>query len=131
MKKNQNGVINVDAKKTDRVALSVFFKIATTWGLSAEEQRVLLGCPTLCELERWRVGHTSSFSVDSLKRVSYVVGIYKSLGMIFPNRKQADSWLSRSNASFGGSTAIEFMLVGSKNMKEVLFYLRSQASSFA
>lgn len=62
-----------------------------------------------------------------LERVSYVLGIYKDLGILFPEESQANEWLHKKNEAFDGSTGLDFMLLGQvENLREVRYYLDAQ-----
>ena len=59
-----------------------------------------------------------------LERISYVLGIYKALQVLFPDPTRADAWLRKPNAAlpFGGGSALDRMLSG--NVAD-LFVVRS------
>lgn len=49
---------------------------------------------------------------DQLDRLSYVLGIYEALRVLFPhNSESRDGWVSRSNSAtlFGGRSPVEIM----------------------
>ena len=52
---------------------------------------------------------------DKKERVSYLLGIYKALRLLFDDSSQALSWINRENAlpPFNGKTPKEYMLEGS------------------
>ena len=61
---------------------------------------------------------------DVLERVSYVLGIYKALQILFPDPGQADAWPAASNQAFGGRSALDRMLGGNvADLYEVRKYL--------
>ncbi|MBN8728330.1 MAG: DUF2384 domain-containing protein [Xanthomonadales bacterium] len=95
-------------------ALRAFFRIAEQWGLSAEQERVLLGAPGRSTYFRWKKERAGALSRDTLERISYLLGIYKALHILFPDPAQADGWLRRANAAplFGGASALDRMLAG-------------------
>ncbi|HYG08025.1 MAG TPA: MbcA/ParS/Xre antitoxin family protein [Stenotrophomonas sp.] len=96
-------------------ALRTFFNITRAWGLAADQERVLLGDPSRSTFFRWRAGPDGAeLGKDVLDRISYVLGIYKALHMIFPNDEQADGWIKRANTApgFNGRSALERMLGG-------------------
>lgn len=95
-------------------ALKAFFNIADRWRLSAEQERRLLGTPGRSTFFRWKRDRAGSVPADVLERISYLLGIYKALHILFPNDDQADAWVRRSNAAplFGGTTALDRMLGG-------------------
>ncbi|MBE0362152.1 hypothetical protein PULV_a3958 [Pseudoalteromonas ulvae UL12] len=116
-----------DPEKTAKVALSVFFNIMASWNVRAKDQIVMLGKPAESTFYNWKKGKVSSLSIDTLERISYVMGIYKALGILFPTREQADAWPHKPNKAFNGETAIQFMLKGSIiNLSDMRRYLDSQ-----
>lgn len=95
-------------------ALKAFFNIAERWRLSAEQERRLLGSPGRSTFFRWKRDRAGAVPADVLERISYLLGIYKALHILFPNDDQADAWVRRSNTAplFGGTTALDRMLGG-------------------
>lgn len=94
--------------------LRAFFSIAEKWGLTTDQARRLLGSPSRSTYFRWKRDRTGPVPTDVLERISYVLGIYKALHMLFVDRAQADSWVRRPNAAqvFGGQSALDRMLAG-------------------
>jgi len=45
-------------------------------------------------------------------RISYLLGIFKSLEIIYYQPDLADSWVRKPNAAFGGQSALDRMLAG-------------------
>src|SRR3546814_4195398 len=84
------------------------------WSLSAEEQAMLLGLSDIGALQRWRRGGVSRLSRDTLERISYVFGIFKSINMLLPRPERADAWLRAPNSAplFRGRSALERMTAG-------------------
>jgi uncharacterized protein (DUF2384 family) len=99
------------AGRRDAVALKTFFRLAEEWGLTADEQRVLLGRPGRSTFYRWKT-QPPALSVDTLERVSLLLGIYKALEILFPTPARATGWLRRPNDAFGGRSALEVMVGG-------------------
>ncbi|MBE1162072.1 MbcA/ParS/Xre antitoxin family protein [Dyella acidiphila] len=95
-------------------ALRTFFKLAEVWKLRISEQRRLLGDPPESTFYKWKRHQEGALGRDTLERISYLLGIYKALQILFPNPEQADDWLHRTNQSslFGGHSALERMLSG-------------------
>lgn len=95
-------------------ALRAFFRISGRWGLSSDQERVLLGSPGRSTFFRWKRDLAGQVPHDVLERISYVLGIYKALHLIFTDDRQADDWVSRPNAAplLGGRSALERMLGG-------------------
>src|SRR5690606_40712828 len=95
-------------------ALKAFFNITGRWGLSNEQERLLLGSPGRSTFYRWKRDVPGQLPHDVLERISYVLGIYKALHILFSSDRQADEWISRANTAplFGGRSALERMLGG-------------------
>jgi hypothetical protein len=95
-------------------ALRAFFNIARAWQLGAEQERVLLGAPPRSTFFRWKRDRAGAVPNDVIERISYLLGIYKALHILFPDPAQADAWLRRPNhaAPFGGQPALARMLAG-------------------
>lgn len=95
-------------------ALRTFFNILEHWQLGNKEGQILLGVPSSTYF-RWRKRPDQAQpSGDTLERISYVLGIYKALHLIYSNDAIADSWLKRDNASplFGGQPPLKRLLGG-------------------
>ncbi|HEX8777608.1 MAG TPA: MbcA/ParS/Xre antitoxin family protein [Rhodanobacter sp.] len=95
-------------------ALRAFFRLAGVWGLRVAEQRKLLGDPPESTFYKWKRELDGSLGRDTLERISYLLGIWKALQILFPDPAQADAWLRKPNAAalFGGHSALERMLSG-------------------
>ena len=95
-------------------ALRTFFRIAEAWNLKPEEARRLLGDPPRSTYFHWKRTGEGQLSRDTLERVSYVLGIYKALQILLPQKEAADTWIRRPNAAplFGGKPALDRMLSG-------------------
>ena len=127
MNTQKNNVLESNPEKTAQVALSVFFNITNAWGVKTDEQRVLLGSPATSTLFKWKKGQVSKISQDTLERISYIMGIYKALGILFPTREQADAWVNKPNRDFNDESALLFMLKGSMiNLSDTRRYLDDQ-----
>ncbi|MGA0588487.1 MbcA/ParS/Xre antitoxin family protein [Dyella sp. KRB-257] len=95
-------------------ALRSFFRLAEAWQLRVAEQRKLLGDPPESTFYKWKREQDGAPGRDVIERISYLLGIFKALQILFPDPAQADAWLRRSNqaALFGGHSALERMLSG-------------------
>jgi len=101
-----------DSTEVDTVALKAFFKLSQEWGLSREEQIILLGRPSERTYYRWRGGKVSSLPQDTLERISVLLGIYKASHILLPLPERANAWVKRPNKAFAGESALEVMLKG-------------------
>lgn len=95
-------------------ALRAFFAIAERWQLRIADQRRLLGEPPESTFYKWKRQREAQLGRDVIERISYVLGIYKSLQILFPDAERADAWIRRANAAptFGGQSALDRMLSG-------------------
>lgn len=101
------------SNKKSAVALKAFFGITHRWQLTSEQERVLLGT-TKPTLYRWKHDLDGSLSVDTLERISYVLGIYKALRILLPNEQAANQWIHKANSAplFGGRSALSKLMIG-------------------
>ena len=95
-------------------ALRAFFNLTDQWKLRIADQRKLLGDPPESTFYKWKRQQGGSLGRDTLERISYLLGIWKSLQILFPDPAQADAWLRKPNQAplFGGHSALERMLSG-------------------
>ena len=95
--------------------LRTFFNIAGEWGLTVEQQRVLLGGLPPSTYHKWKGGAVGTLSHDALERVSLVLGIYKGLKLLFADDAGGLRWLKAPNTDrpFAGGSPLERMLHGS------------------
>ncbi len=102
-------------KNLSAAGLRAFFNIAQAWGLSAEEQIVLLGSPSRSTFFKWKSApQTADLKRDTLERLSYILGVYKALQILLPDSSASDAWIKKSNSAplFGGKSALDRMLGG-------------------
>ncbi len=95
--------------------LRAYAGMAAAWGLSVDEQLALLGEPSRSTYFAWRKQPAQArLPRDTLERLSNLLGIYKSLQVLFPAPEVADAWVRRPNAAppFGGRSALQRMLAG-------------------
>jgi hypothetical protein len=95
-------------------ALRTFFNIAAAWELTVMEQRALLGWPAASTFHKYKAGDHGALSFDTLTRLSLVVGIFKSLQVLYPEPGFADRWvrLPNSHPLFSGRPALSLMTDG-------------------
>jgi len=93
--------------------LTAFFSIAEEWGLDSEQQRTLLGSPGRSTFFEWKKRKKAHLSRDTLDRLSYLLGIYKAVHILFSDAT-AIRWLHNPNSDtlFNGKTPLEYMLSG-------------------
>jgi hypothetical protein len=123
----ESEVLAQNPSKTAQVALKVFFNIMNEWNVKNQDQITLLGKPGSTTFYNWKKGQASSLSVDTMERISYIIGIYKALGILFPTREQADAWIKKPNSHFNNESALAYMLKGSMvHLNDMRRYLDAQ-----
>ena len=95
-------------------ALRTFFNIAGAWQLTVQEQRALLGWPAASTFHKYKAGDHGALTFDTLTRLSLVIGIYKSIQLLYPEPAFADRWprMPNSHQMFGGRPALTLMTDG-------------------
>lgn len=98
---------SAEARRTLAAAVMRLFE---HWALPAEDQLVLLGLnpDSRTTLNRYRQGGALAASRDLLDRAGHLLGIHKSLRLLFPrNRELAYAWMRSRNRAFDGRTPVE------------------------
>jgi len=93
-------------------AVKAFLNIMAAWKIRDEDARGLLGGMSngpYYELKK----KPRTLDADALTRVSYLVGIFKALNILYPS-DLADAWVQRANSNrlFRGATPLAFMIQG-------------------
>jgi len=103
-----------DVSTLGGAGLRAFMNIAEAWGLTVADQLTLLGIASRSTFFKWRRERNPRLPRDTLERLSYLLGIYKSLQILLPDPQIADAWIRKPNtaAPFGGRPALERMLSG-------------------
>lgn len=121
---------DADPQRIASAALQAFFNLSQRWGLSAAQERILLGEPPESTFFKWKSVKTARrLGRDTLERISYLLGIHKALNILLPSAHAADQWLKKPNEAplFGGDTALNRMLGGSiTDLADVRRYLDAQ-----
>ncbi|MBS0267443.1 MAG: DUF2384 domain-containing protein [Proteobacteria bacterium] len=101
---------------TDEIAagLRAFFEIMKVWGVGNDQAMVLLGQPARPTFFKWKRNEigSSAHSYDLATRLSYILGIFKSLEILYRDPKNADRWVTAPNLAFGGESALDRMMSG-------------------
>ncbi|HNC67769.1 MAG TPA: DUF2384 domain-containing protein [Thauera aminoaromatica] len=95
----------------DRGALArMVMTLLDHWNLSTEDQAALLGiaASNRAALSNYRSGKPIGTSRDQYDRVGHLLGIHKSLRLLFPhNRDLAYRWMSTRNKAFDNLSPVE------------------------
>jgi hypothetical protein len=102
-----------ERERLSRSALKGFFKLAAAWKLRDEDARELLGGLSSSAFYEWKKNPDRVLEVDRITRISYLIGIYKALHILYGD-KLADEWVSlpNTNTIFMGRTPLSYMLAG-------------------
>ena len=92
---------------TFRAALNLFGK----WGVTDEQAAVLVDMPVR-SYRRWKSEGPGRLSRDVRARLSNLMGIHKSLRIIFQEAQRGYDWVRAPNTAFAGSSALDVMLGG-------------------
>lgn len=100
--------------KNDHIeaGMKAAINIMKAWGMTNDEMRVMLGHLARPTFYKWKRGDIGYVPHDTVTRISYILGIYKSLQILFPSPDRADQWINRPNKAFGGQSAKDRMLAG-------------------
>jgi hypothetical protein len=108
---------DIDQHTMAGAGLRTFIAIAGRWSLSVSDAMALLGVAsrsTYHELMRRAKsgGPVRGLAPDQLARLAYILNIYKSLRILFPNHAPSrDTWVRQPNTApvFGGAPPLELM----------------------
>lgn len=102
-----------ERERLSRSALMGFFKLAAAWGVRDDDARELLGGLSSSSYYDWKKNPDRVLEVDRITRISYLLGIYKALHILYGDRL-ADEWvqLPNTNPVFAGRSPLAYMLAG-------------------
>jgi uncharacterized protein (DUF2384 family) len=104
------------------VGVKAYDRLAGFWKLSAAERADLLG---LNARSYARLKKDPSLATPAvMERLSLALGVYKRLGGLLPQDRQA-AWLRAPNKGLGGKTALSLMTRDAAGLREVRDYLHS------
>jgi hypothetical protein len=103
----------VQRERLSSSALKGFFQLAAAWQVRDEDARELLGGLASSSFYEWKKNPNRVLEVDRITRISYLLGIYKALHILYGD-KLADEWvhLPNSNPVFNGRAPLAYMLGG-------------------
>src|SRR5712672_1812245 len=102
-------------------ALRTFLAIADLWGLTEEQRLLILGYPSRSTYHNWckqaREHGSFTLDVDALTRISALLGIRQSLGILFPAEPLGVQWLRTPHDAvvFGGRPPLDLVTSGSQD----------------
>ncbi|MBW4043835.1 antitoxin Xre/MbcA/ParS toxin-binding domain-containing protein [Acidipila rosea] len=110
-----------ERRRLSAPALRAFFNMMEKWQVRDEDARQLLGGISNGAYYQLKQSPQRALEQDRLTRISYLVGIFKALNILYGPRL-ADKWvqLENSNPIFGGRTPLAYMLQGGTPAMEVV-----------
>jgi hypothetical protein len=95
--------------------LKAFFRICEHWGVVDEDARKLLNDISNGSYYQLKANPRAARTLDrdTLTRISYLIGIFKSLNILYSQRL-ANQWMTLPNTNpiFGGRAPLDYLLVG-------------------
>lgn len=92
---------SANRRRLSAPGLRTFLAIADQWKLTVEQRRLVLGSPSRATYYRWakiaRSQKQLTLPVDTLMRISYILGIYQSLEILCRNELDRTAWLRRKH----------------------------------
>lgn len=100
---------------SDKVAWKSLHNLVERFRFLPEEGRILMGDMPRSTYFKGLQDYQGKLSRDHKERISYLLGIYKDLRILFTDSHQAMTWIERANdlPPFNGMTPKQFMLEGS------------------
>ena len=114
-----------ERKRLSPAALKALFSIAKHWDVRDEDVRELLGGGisngAYYVLKQNPRAAAKPLDPDRLLRISYLIGIFKSLNILYSQRL-ADQWmqLPNTNPIFAGLTPLQYILRGGQPAMDVV-----------
>ena len=102
-----------ERERLSPAALRGFFSIMERWQVRDEDARALLGGVTNGPFYEMKKNPERVLETDRLLRISYLVGIFKALNMLY-SEALADAWVRRPNRNviFAGQTPLAYLAAG-------------------
>lgn len=110
-----------DRSRLSGPALRTFARIADAWSLSERDRLAVLGDPGRSTYHAWlakaRTGQPVCLPLDTLLRLSGILGIQKALRIIFARDAEDLAWLRAANdaPTFGGQPPIALLTSGTQD----------------
>jgi hypothetical protein len=113
-----------ERRRLSAAALKALFNIVSHWKIRDEDARELLGGISnggYYQLKKNPRTPGKSLDQDKLVRISYLIGIFKSLNILYSQRL-ADQWmqLPNSNPLFAGRAPLDYILRGGTPAMDML-----------
>ena len=115
------------------VVLPIVFEILKKWSFSPKDQMMILAISEEATFRNW-ITHPEQVEMtsDLLLRISYILGIFKSLETLLPDPHIADEWLNtpNDNSFFNGTPPKSRLILGTiEDLAAVRNFLSCQECS--
>jgi hypothetical protein len=102
-----------EQRRLSPAAMRAFLGIMRHWRIRDEDARHLLGGVSNGTFYNWKADNLKALEHDRLLRISYLIGIFKSLNILF-STELADRWIQLPNTNdlFVAQTPLSYMLRG-------------------
>ncbi|TBE20553.1 MbcA/ParS/Xre antitoxin family protein [Rhizobium ruizarguesonis] len=108
-------------RKLSAPALRTFLAIADLWGLTEEQRLLVLGYPSRSTYHNWakqaREHGAFTLDVDTLTRISALLGIHQALGVLFSDERAGVAWLRTPHQAlvFSGHPPLDILTNGTQD----------------
>jgi hypothetical protein len=108
-------------KRLSGPGMRTFLAIANLWGLAEDNRRMILGMPPRSTYHGWvraaREHAAFRLDLDTLLRISAVLGVHQALGVLFATERDGIAWLRAAHAApiFGGKPPLALLTCGTQD----------------
>jgi hypothetical protein len=101
--------------------MRTFLAIADLWGLDEGQRLLILGCPARSTFHKWaktaREHGELTLDVDTLTRISAMLGIHQALGILHGSEQEGIAWLKTPHRAtiFGGRPPLDLVTSGTQD----------------
>ncbi|TAY30839.1 DUF2384 domain-containing protein (plasmid) [Rhizobium ruizarguesonis] len=113
--------VPANRRRLSAPALRTFLAIADLWGLTEEQRLLVLGYPSRSTYHNWakqaREHGAFTLDVDTLTRISALLGIHQALGVLFSDERAGVAWLRTPHQAlvFSGHPPLDIVTNGTQD----------------
>ena len=118
---NQSRFLPTNRRRLSAPGMRTFLAIADLWGLDESQRLLILGSPARSTFHKWaktaREHGELTLDVDTLTRISAVLGIHQALGVLHGSEREAVAWLRSPHVVtiFGGRAPLDLLTTGTQD----------------
>lgn len=108
-------------KRLSAPGMRTFLAIADLWRLDESQRLLILGSPARSTFHKWaktaREHGDFTLDVDTLTRISAVLGIHQALGILHGDEREGVAWLQAPHQAtvFGGRPPLDLITSGTQD----------------